>query len=147
VGQAIEIHFDLRLTRLMLSAGYADEGGSSKGAELRYGGYFGQLSYFHPVTVGEGPFDLYLHGGAAVQDGAVTFTQPGLRDLDEDAVGFRGSLGFSLVLKTGDLSSVAPDLMIRGETRYTRTSPVDTDPARPTGFAAVSMMGEVLILW
>jgi hypothetical protein len=146
-GKAIEIHLDLRFFRFMLSGGYASEGASNGGASLRFDGFFGQLSYFHPIASGA-MVDLYAHAGAAVQDGTVAYI-PGAnsRELDADALGFRGSLGFSGVLKTGDLGGLWPDLMLRLEARYTRTGNVQIIQENPTGFSNLGLLGEVLVLW
>jgi hypothetical protein len=66
---------------------------------------------------------------------------------DFDTVGFRGTLGVSCVLKTGNLGGLVPDLMLRTELRYTRTGPVSVVPDKPTGFSAIGVLGEVLVLW
>jgi len=137
-GLGTEAHLDFRYKRLMLTGGYASEGASSDGVSLRYTGLFGQLTYFAPLSS-----ILFVHVGAAVQDGTATFaTTPDATGQDSDALGVRGLAGVTLVVPLDDF----PDLMFRVEGRYTRSQEIVV-AGEKLNFSSVSMLGETLFFF
>ena len=122
----------------MLTGGYASEGACSDGVSLRYTGLFGQLTYFAPLSS-----ILFVHVGAAVQDGTATFaTTPDATGQDSDALGVRGLAGLTLVVPLDDF----PDLMFRVEGRYTRSQEIVV-AGEKLNFSSVSMLGETLFFF